>query len=101
MRVGDLSWIGVWLLVIGVAAIVVELVVAALWSLRIARRGRELSARLASEQGHLQADLERLRSALAETQVLWKPYGRLLRWLRHPIAIALVQSYARRRAVGR
>ena len=49
------------------------------------------------ERGRIEADIERLRLALAETEVLWQPYGRLLRWLRHPIAIALLQSYARRR----
>jgi hypothetical protein len=97
----DLSWIGVWLLVIGVAAIVVEGAVAALWSVRIARRSREISVRLASEQAQLRADVERLRTALAETQALWQPYRRLLGILRHPIAIALLQSYARRRAVVR
>lgn len=98
---GDLSWIGVWLLVIGVAAILVEGVVAMLWSVRIARRGRELSLRLASEQAQLMADVERLRARLAETQVLWQPYRRLLGMLRHPLAVALLQSFARRRAAAR
>lgn len=88
-------------MVIGVAAIVVEGVLAMLWSLRIARRGRELSLRLASEQARLRADVERLRATLAETQVLWQPYRRLLRMLRHPLAIALMQSLARRRAAAR
>ena len=94
----DLSWIGVWLLVFGVAAIILEGVVAVIWSLRLARRGRELSKRFMSEQTQLHSDVERLRAALAETEVLWQPYRRLLRWLRHPLAIALMQSYARRRA---
>ena len=94
----DLSWIGVWLLVFGVAAIILEGVVAMIWSLRLARRGRELSKRLMSEQTQLHSDVERLRAALAETEVLWQPYRRLLRWLRHPLAIALMQSYATRRA---
>jgi len=35
---------------------------------------------------------------MAETQALWQPYAGLLRWLRHPLTIALIQSYARRRA---
>jgi len=99
--VRDLGWIGIWLLVIGVAAILVEGVLAIAWSLRIARHGRALRTRLMTDQGRLQADVERLRGALAETQVLWQPYRRLLRWLRHPLAIALLQSYARRRASAR
>jgi hypothetical protein len=49
----------------------------------------------------LEADLERLRMALDETAVLWQPYRRLLRWLQHPLAIALVQSLMRRRAAAR
>jgi hypothetical protein len=99
--VSNLDTIGVWLLVAGVGAIVVEGALAGLWSVRLVKRSRSLSERLTSEQAQLQADLERLRAALAETQVLWRPYRRALRWLRHPIAIALLQSYARRRAAGR
>jgi hypothetical protein len=99
--VSNLDRIGVWLLVAGVGAIVVEGALAGLWSVRLVKRSRSLSERLTSEQAQLQADLERLRAALAETQVLWRPYRRALRWLRHPIAIALLQSYARRRAAGR
>jgi hypothetical protein len=99
--VSNLDRIGVWLLVAGVGAIVVEGALAGLWSVRLVKRSRSLSERLTSEQAQLQADLGRLRAALAETQVLWRPYRRALRWLRHPIAIALLQSYARRRAAGR
>jgi len=99
--VSNLDRVGVWLLVAGVGAIVVEGALAGLWSVRLVKRSRSLSERLTSEQAQLQADLERLRAALAETQVLWRPYRRALRWLRHPIAIALLQSYARRRAAGR
>jgi hypothetical protein len=97
----DLSWIGVWLLVIGAVAIVVEGVLAGLWSVRLANRSRRLAARLTSEQVQLRADVERWRAAIAETQLLWQPYRRILRWLRHPLAIALLQSYARRRAAAR
>jgi hypothetical protein len=97
----DLSWIGVWLLVIGAVAIVVEGVLAGLWSVRLANRSRILAARLTSEQVQLRADVERWRAAIAETQLLWQPYRRILRWLRHPLAIALLQSYARRRAAAR
>ena len=88
--------IGVALLVVGLAAIAVEGALAAVWSLRIARLARTLNERIASEQSRLESDLERLRLALAETQTLWQPYARLLRWLRHPITIALLQSFARR-----
>ena len=98
MSDADLGWIGIWLLVVAGILIVVEMVLAGIWSVRIARRSQDLSSRLAAEQSRLHADVERLREALAETAVLWRPYARLLRWLSHPLAIALMQSYARRRA---
>ena len=97
----SLGWIGIWLLVIGAVAIVVELALMGLWTARLARKSRRLSEQLAAEQSRLQADVERLQAAIAETQALWQPYRRLLRWLRHPIAIALIQSYARRRMAPR
>jgi len=98
MSDADLGWIGIWLLVVAAVVIVVEMVLAGIWSARIARHSQDLSSRLAAEQSRLHADVERLREALAETAVVWRPYARLLRWLSHPLAIALMQSYARRRA---
>ncbi len=97
----DLGWIGVWLLVVGVLAIVLEGVFAAVWTTRIVKRSRALREAMASEQAKLQAESARLHAALADMEVLWQPYGRLLGWLRHPIAIALLQSFARRRAAAR
>ncbi|MGA7912747.1 MAG: hypothetical protein WCC30_14550 [Candidatus Dormiibacterota bacterium] len=94
----DLGWVGVWLLVVCVVAIVFEMVLAGLWSVKVARRARELSDRLATGRAEVQADLARLRAALEETEVLWRPYRRVLRWARHPLAIALMESYSRRRA---
>ena len=90
--------IGIWLLGASVVVIVLEMALAAAWGLKVARRTRELSERLATERTELQADMARLRAALEETKVLWRPYRRVLRWARHPLAIALMESYARRRA---
>jgi hypothetical protein len=97
--VSELSWIGVWLLVAGAVAIVIEGVLAALWTFALGKRARSLAERLQAEQTLLEDDVRRLRLALEETERLWRPYGRALRWLRHPLAIALLQSYARRRAL--
>ena len=97
----DPGWIGVWLLVVCAVAVVAELAVMGLWGARLARKSRILSERLMAEQARLRADVERLQASIAEMQALWRPYRRLLRWLRHPIAIALIQSLARRRAVSR
>lgn len=96
-----LGWIGVWLLVAGIVAIVVEGVLAMVWSIGLARRTRALSEQMESGRGLIEADLERLREAVEETTRLWKPYDRALRWLRHPITIALLESFARRRAAAR
>jgi hypothetical protein len=97
----SLGWIGIWLLVIGAVAVIVELSLAGLWTARLARKSRKLSERLQADQARIQADVERLQAAIAETRALWQPYRRLLRWLRHPIAIALIQSYVRRRVAPR
>jgi uncharacterized protein YqgV (UPF0045/DUF77 family) len=93
--------IGVWLLVVSVVAIAVEGVVAAVWAASLAKRSVALSERLESERTLIEADLERLRAAVEEAKRLWLPYRRILRWVRHPLAIALLESYARRRAGAR
>jgi hypothetical protein len=95
--VTSLGWIGVWLLVAGVVAIVVEGVLASVWGRAVAKRSRALQELVETERGLIEADLKRLQEALEETRRLWKPYRRVLRWLRHPITIALMQSYAGRR----
>ena len=94
----DLVWVGVWLLVGSGLAIVAEGVLAAVWGTRIGKSARRLSELVDAERGMIQADMNRLRLAIEETRRLWKPYGRVLRWLRHPLVAALLQSYARRRA---
>lgn len=90
--------VGVWLLTIASVVIVLECVVAGVWSVRVAMRARELSVMIAREQVAINEDLERLRLALNETKRLWQPYARVLRWLNHPLVIALFASYSRRRA---
>jgi hypothetical protein len=97
----DPQWIGIWLLVVSVVLIMFEGALAAIWALRVSRKARALSELLASQQALLNADVERLRASIAETHELWQPYRRLLRLLRHPLTIALMQSFARRRAAAR
>lgn len=97
----DLGLIGVWVLIGSGIAIVVEGVLAAVWGIRVGRAARRLAELVDSERGMIQADVNRLRLAVEETRRLWKPYSRILRWLRHPLIAALLQSYARRRAAAR
>jgi hypothetical protein len=85
------------MLVAASLAIVVEAVLAAIWGTAVAKRAVKLSERLNSERGLLQADLEILRLALEETERLWRPYRTILRWVNHPLFIALLASYRRRR----
>ena len=97
----DAAWatlgtIGVGLLVFGMLAIIVEMVLLAVWGLAMARRTRELSERIAGERALIQADVERLKRAIEETKGLWRPYRRVLRWVRHPLVLALLGSYRRR-----
>jgi hypothetical protein len=84
--------------VAGVLAIVVELGLVAIWGLALGRRARVLSERIESERSQIRADVERLRQAIEEMRVLWRPYRRILRWLRHPLVVALLGSYRRRMA---
>lgn len=88
--------VGPWLLVLGVAVIVVEGAVASAWSVRLARQGRALASMLERERGLVQSDAARLRETLEETRRLWEPWRRALRWLRHPLVAALLASFWRR-----
>ena len=90
--------IGIWLLIAAGAVIVVEGAIAAILSARVAVQARTLAVTMEREQGAIRADVERLRLALEETKRLWQPFARILRWLNHPLVIALFESYRRRRA---
>ena len=91
-----MSVIGPYVLLVGVAVILVEAAVAGVWSARLARQGRALALMLELERGLVQADVARLRKTLDETRRLWEPYRRLLRRLRHPLVTAVVASLWRR-----
>lgn len=90
------GWAGVGLLVVAGLAVVIEGVVAALWGMAVAKRALTLKERLETERRLMESDLEKLRLALEETQRLWRPYRTILRWLGHPLTIALLGSYRRR-----
>jgi len=92
------SSVGPWLLVLGVAVILLEGAVASVWSVRLARQGRALVVILERERGLVQADVSRLRETLEETRRLWEPWRRALGWLRHPLVAALLASFWRRLA---
>ncbi len=92
----NVGWAGVVLLVLAVLAILVEAALAAVWGRAVAKRAQNLTERMNIERAMLESDLEKLRLAMEETRRLWRPYRKILRWLRHPLTIALWQSYRRR-----
>lgn len=92
----DLGVIGIYVFLLTVIVIILELALAGYWSIRLALRAQMLGARLSTERALLHADVERLRANIAEMKILWQPYRRVLRLLRHPITIALMQSLMRR-----
>ena len=96
-----LTTIGVWLLVVSAVAIVVEGVLAAVWAASLAKRSIALSEGIETQRALIEADVARLQAAIEEARRLWRPYARILRWVRHPIALALLESLARRRAGAR
>jgi len=59
-----LGTIGIWLVLAGVVAIIVEMVLVAVWGLAIGRRMRELTGRMEGERAQLKADVERLARAI-------------------------------------
>lgn len=93
-----LGTIGILLLVLGVAAIILEMVLMAIWGLALGRRMRDLTKSIESDRAQIQADVERLKRTIEETKILWRPYRRYLRWVRHPLVLALLGSFQRRLA---
>ena len=88
--------IGPWLLGVAGAVILVEVLVLAIWTRRLAKGGQALALMVTTQRALVQADLQRLQATLEETRRLWAPYRRALRWLRHPLVAALLASFRRR-----
>jgi hypothetical protein len=93
-----LGTIGIWLLVGAGVLLIIELVLIAVWGAAMSRRMLALNQSVASQRAEIQSDLERLRLAIEETRVLWRPYRRILRTLNHPLLLAVFASVRRRRA---
>ena len=91
-----MGWVGIGLLVVAGLAIVVECVLMAVWAATMAKRTQAIVEILNTERGLVESDVEKLRLAMEETQRLWQPFRTILRWLGHPLTIALWQSYRRR-----
>jgi hypothetical protein len=89
---------GIWLLVAGVGLILVELAVLVPRLLRLQRKALALRAALDREGGMRNLEVQRLRAALAQIDFKLRPYRRARRMALHPLTLALLASYRRRRA---
>ena len=66
-------------------------------ALRVRRRASALTLQLESARAEIADGLELLESQLDEAAVSARPLRRLRKWLRHPLSVAALQSYRRRR----
>ena len=89
---------GLWMLVLGAIAMVIEFVVLGLRGFLLTKRLRKLNLRVEGELRNVDEELASLRNAASETSRLLQPYRRIRRWIRHPLALALYQSYRTRRS---
>lgn len=90
--------IGLATLVAAAALLVGSLLAVLPRLLRFRRRALALRAAVSAAEDETLAALARLRAQHAETDALLVPWRRLLRWVRHPLVIATVDWYRRRRA---
>jgi len=83
--------VGAWLAGAGLLAIGIELALIAPRAIRLRKKVRILTALLGENRRLTNHELEILRKSQAETHSLLRPY------LRSPLALALFESYRRRR----
>jgi hypothetical protein len=65
--------------------------------LRVRRRALALSAQVRAAQTETLEALDRLETRRDETEQVLRPVRRLRRWVGHPLSVATVQSFRRRR----
>lgn len=92
------GWLGIGMLAGGVVIALAGLLAVVPSVLSLRRRALAFSGYLAEEQAAVQQLTQERQRLSAETAVMLLPARTLARWLRHPLAIALIESYRRRRA---
>lgn len=95
------GWLGLALMAVGLLLVLFGAASLFARALRVRRRMVALEQLLAQGGGAVLAELEELHTQSQERQALLRPYRRWTRRLRHPLAVALAQSYLRRRRVAR
>ena len=91
---------GLVLMGVGAAAGVVALVALVPRAIRIRRRGIALQSLIASARAELHTALDELAASRAEGAALLTPWRAIWRWARHPLVVATVDWWRRRRARG-
>jgi hypothetical protein len=89
--------IGQAMLVLALLVIVVGLLFTLPRLLRVRRRALALSVQVRAARTEALEALDRLEQRREETEEYLRPIRRLRKWLRHPLSVATVQSYRRRR----
>jgi len=96
-----LALVGQAMLAAGAALVVIALLAVLPRALRVRRRALALQASVRALDRERLTGLARIQAQRAETEALLVPWQRLLRWARHPLVVATVDWYVRRRRRGR
>jgi len=88
---------GLAILVAGVALALGAAVAVAPRALRVRRRALALRASVTTAQLDVERALAVIATGRAETEALLVPWRRLARWARHPLVVATLEWYLRRR----
>ena len=91
------AWVGLGLMAFGLLVALAGVARALPRAVRVRRQVVAFQRLLAQGGGAVIAELEELQVQREERAALLKPYRRWLKRARHPLLIALAQSYARRR----
>lgn len=95
------AWLGIDLAVIGLVIVAIELALITPRVLRLTKRVGELNLLLTDNVRLTNHELKLLHESRAETDSLLRPFRRAARWVGHPVTLALLESYRRRRAARR
>jgi hypothetical protein len=100
--VADLAGlIGRALLVAGAALLVVSVLAVLPGVVRVRRRALALRAAVEEARRDALTALTLLEAQRAETDALLVPWRTVLRWARHPLVVATLEWYRRRRSAAR
>lgn len=95
------QWVGAGMAVAGLLLVVIELILIIPRAIRLTNRLKQLNLLFEDSLRLTHHELQSLSETRVETQALLRPYRQIARWLGHPITLALLASYRRRRAARR